>query len=172
MSEVTIKSIESKIYFIRGLKVMLDSDLAELYGVETKRLKEQVNRNISRFPEDFMIIPDNNELNDLRSQIATLGHLTTRIHITHNPYLFTENGIAMLSSVLRSERAIQVNIAIMRIFTKLRSFLVLENELREEMKDLKDGTSKLFKNVFERMNNLEEVVYPKTDPQRKRIGLK
>lgn len=151
---------------------MLDSDLAELYGVETKRLKEQVNRNISRFPEDFMIIPDISELNDLRSQIATLGHLTARIHVTHTPYLFTENGIAMLSSVLRSERAIQVNIAIMRIFTKLRSFLILENELREEMKDLKDGTSKLFKNVFERMNNLEEVVYPKTDPQRKRIGLK
>lgn len=172
MSDLTIQSIESKIYIIRGMKVMLDSDLAELYGVETKTLNQAVKRNLNRFPEDFMFQPDFNELNELRSQIVTLTHSNTGIHLRHLPNLFTENGIAMLSSVLRSERAIQVNIAIMRIFTKLRSFLILENELRVEVKELKDGTSKLFKKVFERMNNLEEVVYPKADPQRKRIGLK
>lgn len=172
MSELSVSTIENKIYFIRGMRVMLDSDLAELYGIQTKRLKEQVNRNRERFPEDFMIIPNINELTDLRSQIATLPSLSIGIHIKHDPYLFTDNGIAMLSSVLKSERAIQVNIAIIRIFNKLRSFLVLENELRKDMNELKDGTSKLFKNVFERMNQLEEVVYPKADPLRKKIGLK
>ena len=109
---IQAENITSKIYYVRGHKVMIDSDLAELYGVETRRLKEQVRRNISRFPEDFMFVLTNQEVRNLRSQIATSSWGGTR----HIPMVFTEQGVAMLSSVLKSKRAIQVNIAIMRTF--------------------------------------------------------
>ena len=101
---VSVDSITSRIYLIRGLKVMIDRDLAELYGVETKRLKEQVRRNISRFPEDFMFILTNQEVRNLRSQIATSSWGGAR----YIPMAFTEQGVAMLSTVLNSKRAIQI----------------------------------------------------------------
>jgi hypothetical protein len=104
---VPIELIASKIYLIRNIKVMLDKDLAELYGVETKRLKEQVRRNIERFPEDFMFELTKDEYQALRSQIATLKRGQ---HSKYTPFAFTEHGVLMLSSVLNSERAIQVNI--------------------------------------------------------------
>ncbi len=104
-----LKEIEHKIFLIRGLKVMLDSDLAELYGIETKRLNEAVRRNNERFPEDFAFQLNIQELEHLRSQIATLG---LRYQTKYNPVAFTENGVAMLSSVLNSSQAIQVNIAL------------------------------------------------------------
>jgi hypothetical protein len=165
--------IEAMIYTIRGHRVMLDSDLAKLYGVETKRLKEQVKRNAERFPHDFMVIPNSSELADLRSQIATLGLLTYENSVfKHDPYLFTENGVAMLSSVLNSKTAIQMNITIMRTFTKLRSFLAMENKLENE-------TNHLFKVVFERLDKVEnkmemyiEAITPKLPKNRKKIGLK
>lgn len=113
--------IENLIHVIRGQQVMIDHDLAQLYGVETKRLKEQVRRNINRFPEDFMFELNKEEC--LRSQIATLNPGRGK-HLKYMPFAFTENGIAMLSSVLKSETAIEVNIRIMRAFTSMRSFLM------------------------------------------------
>lgn len=171
MQEITVSRIEKMIYIIRGQKVMLDSDLAELYGVETKRLNEQVKRNLERFPDDFMFECDFKELAILRSQIATSKYETTWSHKRRTPpMLFTENGVAMLSTVLNSSAAIHVNITIMRIFTKLRSFLLMEQILNERMDKLESGSNKIFKIVFERLDNLEEAVPPlKTD--RKKIGL-
>ena len=117
---VVVDNIESLIKVIRGQQVMLDRDLAALYGVETKRLNEQVKRNIKRFPEDFMFQLTREEC--LRSQIATLNEGRGQ-HLKYMPYVFTENGVAMLSSVLRSDTAIEVNIRIMRAFTSMRHFL-------------------------------------------------
>ena len=152
---------------------MLDSDLARLYGVETKRLIEQVKRNQSRFPDDFMIKCTNDELNDLRSQIATATIPTSWNHKRRTaPMLFTENGVAMLSTVLNSERSIQINIAIMRTFTKLRSFLAMENSLEGRVSDLEKGTHKLFKIVFEKLDKLEDRITPGLSESRKKIGLK
>ena len=117
---VGVDNIEPLIKIIRGQQVMLDRDLATLYGVETKRLNEQVKRNIQRFPEDFMFQLTKDEC--LRSQIATLNEGRGQ-HLKYMPYVFTENGVAMLSSVLRSDTAIEVNIRIMRAFTSMRHFL-------------------------------------------------
>ena len=114
---VTVDSGRTAFKFIRGQQVMLDRDLATLYGVETKRLNEQVKRNIKRFPEDFMFQLTKDEC--LRSQIATLNEGRGQ-HLKYMPYVFTENGVAMLSSVLRSDTAIEVNIRIMRAFPNFR----------------------------------------------------
>jgi hypothetical protein len=147
--KVILSQVENMIYLVRGQRVMLDSDLAGLYEVETKALTRQVRRNQSRFPEDFLIEPDSKELEDLRRQF---GAANPPRHWNHkrrtSPMLFTENGVAMLSSVLNSERAIHVNISIMRIFTKLRSFLHLEKDLRDRMDKLQMDTGKLFQMVF------------------------
>lgn len=125
--------ITSKIFMMRGKKVMLDSDLAKLYGVKVKRLNEQVKRNIKRFPGDFMFRVTKEEIASLRSHFATLKQGQ---NIKHLPYVFTEQGVAMLSSVLNSERAIQVNILIMRAFTKLREILLTHNELATKIEAL------------------------------------
>ncbi|WP_134090075.1 ORF6N domain-containing protein [Olivibacter sp. XZL3] len=117
----------NKIYFIREQKVMLDSDLAELYGVTTKRLNEQVKRNMARFPEDFMFQLNEIEWESLRSQFATSK--AGRGGRTYLPNVFTEHGILMLSSVLNSEQAIQVNIQIMRIYTKIRELLLAHKDV-------------------------------------------
>ncbi|MDI6751755.1 MAG: ORF6N domain-containing protein, partial [bacterium] len=117
-SLVPIERIENKILLIRGQKVMLDRELAELYEVPTRRLNEQVKRNIRRFPEDFMFQLTKEEFENWKSQIAISN--SERMGLRHKPYAFTEHGILMLSSVLNSERAILVNIQIMRTFTKLR----------------------------------------------------
>lgn len=168
-----IEHIEAMIYTIQGQRVMIDSDLAKLYGVETKRLKEQVKRNIDRFPSDFLIEPNLSDLASLRSQIATLGDLSDQYLVfKHAPYLFTENGVAMLSSVLQSKQAIQINISIMRTFTKLRNFNSIGPSLREEMGEFKKETGQLFKIVFEKLDNLDEQVTPKLPIKRKKIGLK
>ena len=116
--------INNLIHVIRGQQVMIDSDLAQLYGVETKRLKEQVKRNINRFPSDFMFELTKAELSGLRSQIATSNQQAQRGGNRYTPFAFTENGVAMLSSILKSEQAIEVNIRIMRAFTAMRSFLM------------------------------------------------
>ena len=118
---VVVDNIESLIKVIRGQQVMLDRDLATLYGVETKRLNEQVKRNTKRFPEDFMFQLTKDEC--LRSQIATLNEGRGQ-HLKYMPYVFTENGVAMLSSVLRSDTAIEVNIRIIRAFVSMRHFMV------------------------------------------------
>ena len=131
---IPAENIASKIFMIRGFKVMLDRDLAELYGVETKRLKEQVRRNISRFPEDFMFVLTNQEVRNLRSQIATSSWGGVR----YIPMAFTEQSVAMLSTVLNSTRAIQVNIAIMRAFVKMREILATDKEFSEKLEKMEE----------------------------------
>ena len=149
---------------------MLDSDLAELYEVDTKVLNQAVKRNISRFPLDFMFQLTSEECDYLRSQIVTskVGRGGRR----YLPYVFTENGVAMLSTVLSSEKAIQINVSIMRIFTRLRSFLLLEKDLSERVTKLEHGTNQMFKVVFERLDSYEDMVTPKLPGNRKKVGLK
>lgn len=160
----------SKIYYIRDQKVMLDSDLAELYGIETRRLNEQVNRNIDRFPDDFMFRLNEEEFQNLMSQIATSKRGGRR----KLPYVFTEHGVLMLSSVLNSKQAIEVNIQIMRIFTKIRQMLVDNTEIRLEVEKIKnklDNQDKNMEIVFKYLDELlEKQIKPK--PPRKRIGFK
>jgi hypothetical protein len=127
-----LEAIQNKIYMIRGQKVMLDNDLAALYQVSTKRLNEQVKRNLKRFPDDFMIRLTEEENKSLRSQIATSRWGGRR----NSPLAFTEQGVAKLSTVLNSERAIQVNIAIMRAFVKLRQILSANKDLTAKLDEL------------------------------------
>jgi ORF6N domain len=134
---VTAPAIEKRIFVVRERQVMLDEDLASLYGVETKRLVEQVKRNIERFPGDFMFQLDKDEAAALRSQIATSK--SGRGGRRYAPYVFTEQGVAMLSSVLRSKRAIAVNIEIMRAFAELRRLAVTYAALQERLEDLERG---------------------------------
>ena len=166
--EVDLNKINNMIYIIRGQKVMLDSDLAKLYRVETKVLNQAIKRNLRRFPDDFMFRLNIDEHEVLRSQIVTssLEHGGRR----YQPLVFTENGVAMLSSILKSETAIDVNIAIMRIFTKLRSFLVLEKELVDRMGNLEQSTAEVFKVVFEKLDSLDEQL-PAQRKNRSKIGL-
>lgn len=125
ISVIPDEAVISKIYFIRNEKVMLDNELAELYGVETRRLNEQVKRNIDRFPEDFMFQLTETEFENLKSQIATSSWGGRR----KLPYVFTEHGVLMLSSVLNSDLAIKVNIQIMRVYTKIRNMLATHKDL-------------------------------------------
>lgn len=170
MSQSTENIIEKMIYVIREQKVMLDSDLAELYGVETRVLNQSVQRNTARFPKDFMFQLTEEEHDSLRSQfvISKKGKGGRR----YMPYVFTENGVAMLSSVLNSEKAILINVSIMRIFTRLRSFLMLEKDLSEKVTKLEQGTNQMFKVVFERLDNYEEMITPRLPGNRKKVGLK
>src|SRR2546423_10080321 len=130
---VRSEQIERAILLIRGQKVMLDYDLAKLYGVETKILNQAVKRNIKRFPGDFMFQLDIQEVRDSRSQIVTLKRGQ---NIKYLPYAFTEHGILMLSSVLNSERAVQVNIEIMRAFVRLRQILASHKDLAKKLEEL------------------------------------
>jgi hypothetical protein len=157
MNIVPVERIASKIYVIRQVKVMLDRDLAGLYGVETRRLKEQVKRNPDRFPEDFMFELTREELKDWRSQFATSNKDVMGLRVP--PFAFTEHGVLMLSSVLKSERAVQVNIQIMRTFTKLRQVLLNNEDLRKEFLELKQLTEERFKVVFEALDQLLAVEY-------------
>ena len=162
--------VMNKIYIVRGQKVMLDSDLAELYQIETKYLKRQVKRNIERFPEDFMLELTKEEEDSLRCQFGTLKRGE---HIKYLPYAFTEQGVAMLSSVLSSPKAIQVNIQIIRIFTKIRQMLLDNTEIRlaiEKLEKKTDNNTKNIEVVFQYMDELidkKEIIKP-----RKKIGYK
>jgi hypothetical protein len=168
--EFEVEKIDAMIYTIRQQRVMLDSDLAMLYGVETKVLNQAVRRNLKRFPGDFMFQLTPDEYKVLKSQFVTskLGSGGKQ----KQPLVFTENGVAMLSGIINSDRAISVNITIMRTFTKLRSFLAMESSLKDEVNQLKGDTNHLFKIVFEKLDNLEVQVIPKLPPNRKKIGLK
>ena len=144
---IAIERIEHAIYLIRGEKVMLDRDLASLYGVETKILNRAVKRNLRRFPSDFMFQVTTDEADVLRCQIGTSkkGSGGRR----YLPYVFTEQGVAMLSSVLNSERAVLVNIEIMRAFVKLRQMLASNAELSRRLDELESKYDKQFKTVFD-----------------------
>ncbi|MFP5457253.1 MAG: ORF6N domain-containing protein [Bacteriovoracia bacterium] len=170
MDSKNFSSIENAIYVIRDKKVMLDADLSLLYEVDTSQLTRQVRRNITRFPEDFMFQLTHEEYEGIKLQkgIAPANYGGRR----YLPLVFTEAGVAMLSSVLTSERAAQVNIAIMRTFIKLRSFLALENSLPEKVSKIESGANKLFKIVFERLDAVEDQLRPTIDPTRKKIGLR
>ncbi|MDI6752097.1 MAG: ORF6N domain-containing protein [bacterium] len=165
---VPIERIESKIFLIRGQKVMLDRDLAELYGVPTKRLNEQVKRNIKRFPEDFMFQLTKEEANSLRSHFATLEKGQ---HFKYLPYVFTEQGVAMLSTVLNSERAIQVNIAIMRAFVKLRQILSTHKELAHKLVELERKIEKHDTEIQAVFEAIRQLMTPPTK-EMKKIGFK
>ncbi len=137
--------IETKIFLIRGRKVMMDRDLAELYGVETKMLNRAVRRNIDRFPDDFMFQINKQEAENLKFQFGTSSWGGAR----RLPLVFTEQGIAMLSGVLNSKRAIQVNIQIMRTFTKMREMIIGNRMLRIRIEELEKKYNKQFKIVFD-----------------------
>jgi len=161
--------ILSKIYYVRELKVMIDSDLAELYGVETKVLKQQVKRNIDRFPDDFMFELTNEEFANLRSQFVTSSWGGTR----YLPMVFTEQGVAMLSSVLKSKQAIKVNIQIMRIFTKVRQLLTDNLSVKLEIVEIKKKLANQDKNIELVFNYLDELIEKQENPKpHKQIGFK
>ncbi len=141
VSIIPTEKITNKIYLIRKEKVLLDSDLAELYGVETRVLKQAVRRNIDRFPNDFLFELTKEEYDSLRSQNVIIKRGQ---HSKYLPFAFTEQGVAMLSSVLNSKRAIQVNIAIMRAFVQLRKFLQSNDQLSKKLKKLESETKKKF----------------------------
>ncbi|MBU4186031.1 MAG: ORF6N domain-containing protein [Proteobacteria bacterium] len=159
---VPIERIASKIYLIRGIKVMLDRDLAKLYGVETKALKQAVRRNIDRFPSDFMFELNKDEFNNLRSQIVTSSWGGAR----YFPMAFTEHGVAMLSSVLNSNRAIEVNIQIKRAFTQLRKMLSTHEDLKRKIESMEKKYDEQFQIVFEAIKQL----LSEEDKPKKKIG--
>lgn len=165
--DIQLDQIQNKIYVIRGVQVMLDSDLAELYGVETRVLNQSVRRNLKRFPDDFMFKLAREENEALKSQTVTSKE--GRGGKQKQPLVFAENGVAMLSAVLKSDRAIEVNIAIMRIFTKLRSYYALEERMERKVDKLEQNVTPVFKVVFERLDNLEDISI--NQKKRRRIGL-
>ena len=154
----SVEQIESEIFLVRGQKVMLDADLAELYGVETKRLNEQVRRNSERFPEDFMFQLTIEEFANLRSQIATSnnspGNTAGRGGRRHLPYAFTEHGAIMAASVLNSPRAVEASVQVVRAFVRLRLMLASNTELSRKLAMLEKKYDIKFKAVFDAINEL------------------
>jgi len=161
---VPVERIVRGIYLIRDKKVMMDRDLAELYGVDTAQLKRAVKRNIERFPPDFMLELTKQELEDWRCQFGTSNGI--RMGLRYLPMAFTEQGVAMLSSVLRSRRAISVNIQIMRAFTQLRQMLSTHEDLKKKIEDMESKCDHQFKVVFEAMKRLLDA----EERPKKRIG--
>lgn len=162
---VSVEKIERQIYFIRGQKVMLDSDLAELYGVPTKVLVQAVKRNAKRFPVDFVFQLENQEVMALRSQIVTSK--PGRGGRRYKPYAFTEQGVAMLSSVLNSDRAIEVIVQIMRVFVKLREMVASNKELAKRLDELEKKYDEQFGVVFDA---IRELMTPHDEEKKKKIG--
>ena len=167
MSEIIPQEIiNSKILIIRGKKVMLDRDLAGLYGVDTRALNQAVRRNRNRFPEDFMFQLTKEEMDNWKSQIVISNK--DKMGLRKRPYAFTENGVAMLSSVLNSERAIIVNIQIMRTFTKLREMLATHKELKQKIEEIEKKYDAQFKIVFDA---IRQIMAP-PEAKEKKIGFR
>ena len=167
-----IKNIQSKIYEIRNQKVMLDFDLAQLYEVETKVLNQSVKINPDRFPEDFMFQLTKQEFDFLISQIV-ISKTETRGGTQKMPYAFTEQGVSMLSSVLKSKKAVQVNISIMRVFVAVKQLILGNTELSKKLEELESKYNKQFSDVYEALNYLMDI--KKTDDKikkRTKIGYK
>ena len=163
------ENLINKIYFIRGMKVMIDRDLAELYGVETKQLKRQVKRNIERFPPDFMFELTKDEFENWRSQFGTSN--SEKMGLRFKPYVFTEQGVAMLSSILNSKQAIAVNIQIIRVFTKMREIISSNKEILLKLDQLEKRVGANSNDIEEIFSVLRQLINPKPPP-RKRIGYK
>ena len=161
-----LEVIQNKIFEIRGFKVMLDFDLALLYNVETRVLKQAIRRNINRFPEDFMFELTATEMNSLRSQIVTLKNGRGQ-HSKYMPFAFTEQGIAMLSSVLNSEKAIEINISIIRAFVTIRQFSLTYSELKIRIEEIESQ----FPDIYKALNYLVDKD-KKTTTERNKIGYK
>jgi len=163
------QGIESCIVVVRGLRVMLDTDLAQLYGVEVKALNQAVKRNAARFPEDFMLRLEWQEVEALRSQTVTLAGAARKPgrHSKYRPHAFTEQGVAMLSSVLRSDRAVQVNIEIMRAFVRIRALAGHSRELARRIDALESKYDSQFKVVFDAIRQL---MAPAAPAAKRRIG--
>ena len=159
--------IINKIFLIRGEKVMLDSDLAELFGVETKRLKEQVRRNIERFPTSFMFELTLEEAENLRSQIATSSWGGNRF----SPFVFTEHGVLMLANVLRSESAIKMSIRIIEIFVQMRQVMLTNKDILLKLEQLENKVGNHTKEIQVIFEYLKELVSPPVEP-RSKIGFK
>lgn len=182
MEKTSEELIEQKIYLIRGQKMMLDKDLAELYGVSTKRLNEQVRRNAERFPKDFMYPLTKQEVTNLKSQFATSSlYPISNKEVTNTPielssknwggarktlHAFTEQGVAMLSSVLNSRRAIQVNIVIMRAFVKLRQILSAQKELAEKLHELESRIEKHDEEISAIFDAIRDLMKEEEKPER------
>src|SRR5690242_17264218 len=184
-----IRSIQNRIYEIRGERVMLDRDLADLYETETKSLNLSVKRNIKRFPKDFMFQLAKEEWEDLRFQIETLEKQLHPLrlqnetlknrrgqHSKYLPYVFTEQGVAMLSGVLNSDKAINMNIAIMRAFVEIRKIILKENDLKEQLKLIKEKIGQhdaQLNQIYDSIENLlDEKANQRKWEQRERIGFK
>jgi len=166
ISITPIEKIEQAIFFIRGKKVMLDRDLAALYGVPTKVLNQAVKRNRTRFPIDFMFRLTKKEMTNWKSQIVTSN--TEKMGIRKQPYAFTENGVAMLSSVLHSGRAIAVNIQIMRTFTRLREMIRSHKKLWDKIKAMEKNYDRQFQLVFRALREFMEG--PSSETPHRQIG--
>jgi len=163
--------ILGKIYYIRGQKVMLDRDLAELYEVETKRLKEAVRRNKKRFPPDFMFEMNRKELQNWRTQFATSN--SDQMGLRYTPFCFTEQGVTMLSCILNSDRAIGVNIQVIRVFTKMREVFADTLTLKLEIEEIKKKLSDQGKNIGLVFEYLDELIKKnESTAPRKQIGYK
>lgn len=181
-----IQSIQNRIYEIRGERVLLDKDLAALYEVETKALNLAVKRNIKRFPSDFMFQLTNEEFEGLRFQIETsknIDSLRTQIATSKGrggtrylPYAFTEQGVAMLSGILNSDKAINMNIAIMRAFVEVRKILLKQNDLKEQLKEIRERLGEhdaQLNQIYDAMENLlDEKAAQRKWNDRERIGFK
>lgn len=164
-----IQVIQNKIHEIRGQRVMLDFDLAEMYEVETKVLKQSVKRNLNRFPKDFMFELSQKKFESLRSQIVTSNRGGTR----YLPYAFTEQGVAMLSTVLRSYKAIEVNINIIRAFVLMRQHLSDYKELKEKIEKIETEMNVKFQDIYQAINYLMQKDHQGIEQkERKRIAFK
>jgi hypothetical protein len=161
--------VMNKIFIMRDQKVMLDQDLAELYGIETKRLKEAVRRNINRFPEDFMFELSHAELESLRTQFATTKN--SRGGTRYPPMAFTEQGVAMLSSILNSETAIRVNIRIIRVFTKMRELVLMHKDILLQLEKIENKLANHDGDITLIFGYLKKLLNPPQQPRRK-IGFR
>ncbi|MES2544530.1 MAG: ORF6N domain-containing protein [Bacteroidota bacterium] len=168
-----INTLQSKIHELRGQKIMLDFDLAILYEIETKVLNQSVKRNLKRFPEDFIFQLSEEEFVSLKSQIVTLEKVGRGKHSKYLPYAFTEQGVAMLSGILNSDVAINVNIAIMRTFVMIRKYALQHKEFNEKLSALEIKYDKQFGDIYEALNYLVKKDEKDTvQKERKQIGYK
>ena len=169
--DMKVATLQSKIHEIRNLKIMLDFDLAELYEIEPKVLNQAVKRNIKRFPDDFMFQLTMEEYNSLRSQIVTLNDIGRGKHRKYFPYAFIEQGVAMLSGILNSDVAINVNIAIMRTFVMIRKHAIEHKEFNERLNVIETKYDKKFGDIYEALNYLlQKEETEKKQKGRKQIG--
>lgn len=171
MSKVVAVSeyeVENTICFMRGKKVILDRDLAGLYGVSTKVLNQAVKRNIKRFPVDFMFQFTSREMQNWKSQIVTSN--SDKMGLRKLPFAFTEQGVAMLSGLLNSDRAIQVNIAIMRAFVKLRAILTANKELARKLEQLEKKTDRHDEEIRVIFEAIRQLMAPPPEPRKRKIG--